>query len=186
MLDHFLEDYKIIFNKSIFYLIRRYVFLTFYGIVKYLPTPIGDILRGLYLKLFLKKLNTTWVREGATFHFPENISIGRSVLSEFVYLNGYGGIEIGDQVMVGANSMFFSHDHNFSDMSKPMWSQGLSKKPIKIKDNVFIGCNVSVMGNVTINEGAVIGGGSVVTKDVPENTIVAGVPAKIIGKRGEN
>ena len=185
MLKDFLIDYKNVFKGDMIALLKRYIFLTFYGFFKYLPTPIGDILRAAYLKLFLKKLNTIWIREGVTFHFPGNISIGKSVVSEHVYFNGYGGIEIGDMVLIGANSMFYSHDHDFNDLSKPIWHQGLIKKPIKIKDNVFIGCNVIILGNVTINEGAVIGAGSVVTSDVMENEIVAGAPAKVIGHRGK-
>ena len=185
MLRDILQDYKNVFQGNIFSLIKRYVFLTLYGILKYLPTPFGDILRAMYLKLFLKKLETFMIREGITFHFPENISIGKSIIGEFVYFNGYGGIEIKDRVIVGNNSNFYSHDHVFSDLTKPIWNQGLIKKPIKIMDNVFIGCNVTILGDVTINEGAVIGAGSVVTDDVPENIIVAGVPAKVIGKRGQ-
>ena len=185
MLKDFLIDYKNVFKGNVLALLKRYVFLTFYGFLKYLPTPIGDVLRTVYLKLFLKKLNTFWIREGVTFHFPENISIGQSGINEYVYLNGYGGIDLGDTVIIGANSMFYSHDHNFSDLSKPIWHQGLIKKPIVVKSNVYIGCNVIVLGNVTIHEGAVIGAGSVVTSDVMENEIVAGIPAKVIGYRSE-
>ena len=183
MFDDFLQDYKNVFNGSFISIFRRYIFLTLYGFLKYLPTPIGDILRGFYLKFFLKQINTMWIREGVTFHFPENISIGNSVVSEFVYFNGYGGIEIGDKVLIGANTMFYSHEHSFTDLTKSIRSQGLSKKPIIVKDNIFIGCGVLILGNVTINEGSVIGAGSVVTKDVPKNSIVAGVPAKVIGMR---
>lgn len=183
MFEDFSKDYKNVFGGNIFKVLVRYLFLTLYGILKYLPTPIGDILRGIFLRFFLKKLNTFWVREGTTFHFPENISIGNSVISEFVYFNGYGGIEVGDKVLIGAGSKFFSHDHDFSDVSKPIWHQGLIKKPITIQDNVFIGCNVVVLGDVIIHSGSVIGAGSVVTNDVPENSIVAGIPAKVIGTR---
>ena len=184
IINDFLTDFKNVFNGNVISLIKRYIFLTLYGLLKYLPTPIGDILRSIYLRLFVKKLNSFWIREGITFHFPENISIGKSIISEYVYFNGYGGITIGDMVLVGANSMFYSHDHDFSNLSKPIWHQGLIKKPIVVKDDVFIGCNVVILGNVTINKGAIIGAGSVVTKDVPENAIVVGVPAKVIGSRG--
>lgn len=185
MFNDFSQDFKNVFNSNPFYVFNRYFFLTFYGILKYLPTPIGDIVRAIFLKFYLRKISTMWIREGVTFHFPENISIGNSVLSEFVYLNGYGGIDIGDMVLIGAGSKFYSHDHAFDDLSKPIRLQGLKKKPIIIKDNVFIGCNAVVLGNVTINEGAIVAACSVVTSNVPENTIVAGIPAKIIGMRGK-
>ena len=184
MVNDFLQDYKNVFKDNLLNVIKRYFFLTLYGVFKYLPTPIGDVLRAGFLKFFLRKINTIWIREGVTFHFPENISIGKSVLSEYVYFNGYGGIEIGDMVLIGAGTKFYSHDHIFDDLTKPIWHQGLVKKPVVVKDNVFIGCNVSILGNVTINQGAVIGAGSVVTRDVPENSIVAGIPAKVIAKRG--
>ena len=164
-------------------IVKRYLFLTLYGLCKYLPSPIGDALRWLCLKPFLRKLRTIWIKEGATFHFPENISIGKSALNEFTYFNGYGGIDIGDNVLIGANSMFYSNDHVFDAVDVPIILQGLRKKPIAIRDNVFIGCAVTVLGNVTINRGAVVGAGSVVTTDVPENAIVAGAPAKIIRYR---
>lgn len=186
MLGDFLHDYKNTFNGSILVLVKRYFFLTFYGILKYLPTPIGDVLRAGYLKFFLKQLDTFFIREGVTFHFPENISIGKSVVSEFVYFNGYGGIKIGDRVLIGAGTKFFSHDHDFSDLTKPIWHQGLIKKPVVVGDNVFIGCNATILGDVTIGEGVVIGAGSVVTSCVPSNSIVAGVPAKVIGMRTED
>jgi acetyltransferase-like isoleucine patch superfamily enzyme len=166
-------------------LVRRYTFLTVYGVVKYLPTPIGDVLRSLWLKLFMKRFRTFWVKEGTTFHFPENIAIGNSAINEFVYFNGYGGIDIGDLVMIGAGSMFYSHDHGIDDLDTPMIHQGLQRKPILIKDNVFIGCGVRVLGNVTIEEGAVVGAGSVVTSDVPSNAIVGGIPARVIRYRGQ-
>lgn len=184
MLSGFLQDYKNNFKSNLWSLLTRYFFLTFYGLFKYLPTPVGDVLRSAYLKFFLKELHTLYIREGITFHFPENISIGRSAISEFVHFNGFGGIQIGDKVIVGAGSRFFSHDHEFSDLTKPIWHQGLIPKPIVIKDNVYIGCNVTVLGNVTVNEGAVIGACSVVTENVPENAIVVGIPGKVIGYRG--
>lgn len=184
MLDDFLQDYKNVFMGNVFSLVKRYIFLTVYGIFKYLPTPLGDIFRSLWLKFFLKKINTLWIREGITFHFPENISLGNCVISEYAYFNGYGGIEVGDMVIIGAGSKFYSHDHIFSSLEKPIRYQGLVKKPIKIKNNVYIGCNVVVLGDVTIESGAVIGAGSVVTSNIPENAIAAGVPAKVIGHRG--
>ena len=56
MFSDFIQDFKNVFKGNPLRLIRRYVFLTFYGIIKYLPTPVGDILRAVYLKFFLKKI----------------------------------------------------------------------------------------------------------------------------------
>jgi len=178
-----IAEIKNTFGSGYWSLLRRYIYLTAYGLFKYVPSPIGDILRGAFLKLFFKRLATIWIKEGGTFHFPENIRIGASALNEFVYLNGYGGIDIGDMVMIGSGTQIISADHNFADLTRPMVSQGLEKKPIVIHDDVFIGCDVKILGGVTVHTGAVIGAGSVVTADVPENAIVTGVPAKVRGYR---
>ena len=87
-------------------------------------------------------------------------------------------IKIGDNVFVGPNTSFFTACH---PIHKDYRYKGLEYgKPIVVKDNVWIGGNVVILPGVTIGEGAVIGAGSVVTKDVEEDTIVAGNPAKVI------
>ncbi|MAO07771.1 MAG: acetyltransferase [Alteromonas sp.] len=74
-------------------------------------------------------------------------------------------------------------DHLFDDISLPMNQQGYRTRPVVIKDNVWIGHGVVITKGVTIEEGAIIAANAVVTKDVPKNTIVGGVPAKIIRER---
>lgn len=89
-------------------------------------------------------------------------------------------IEIGDNVFVGPNTSFYTPCH---PIHKDYRYKGLEyAKPIKILNNVWIGGNVVILPGVTIKDGAVIGAGSVITKDVEENTIVAGNPAKVIRK----
>lgn len=165
---------------------RRYLYLTLYGLVKYVPTPLGDVLRYLVLKLFIKKLCTIWIHEGVTIHNPESVEIGRSTqLNEFVFINGLGGVRIGNRVMIGHGTTFFSAEHGFEDSKLAPCDQSMELKPICVEDEVYFGGNVRVLGGVTIGKGAVVGTGSVVTKDVPAHGIVAGVPARLIRYRGE-
>lgn len=90
-----------------------------------------------------------------------------------------GSITIGNGVQIGPNVTIATDNHDLKDRMV------LSCKPVVIKDNVWIGACVTIMPGVTIGENAVIGGGAVVTKDVPANTIAAGVPAKVIREIGQ-
>ncbi|EIJ1651687.1 hypothetical protein LH909_004307 [Escherichia coli] len=85
--------------------------------------------------------------------------------------------------MIAAYSCFYSFNHGVVLNTIPMKNQPLEKKGIKIKNDVWIGAHSVILDGVTINDGAVVAAGAVVTKDVPENAIVAGVPAKILKYR---
>lgn len=170
---------------SFSYLVKNAMFFFFYGCVKYLPSPIGDWLRYLILKLFLKRVRTFWIKDGATFWFPDKISIGRNTsINEFVVINGAGGVYIGDDVLIGHGTSIISDSHGIDDISAEIYRQPKIKKPVSIGNNVFLGCNVTILPGVIINDGVVIGAGSVVTKNIPGNAVAAGNPAKIIRFRG--
>ena len=87
-----------------------------------------------------------------------------------------GGITIDDDVMIAANVSLISNNHDFNER------QIITCKPIHIKRNVWIGANATILPGVTIGENAVIAAGAVVSKDVPDNVVVGGVPAKVIKK----
>ena len=154
----------------------------FYGLVKYIPGPIpGDWCRTLVLKLFTWKTETWQIKDGATFWFPWNISIGKNVaIGEFCFLDGNGGIEIGDWTLIAHNCSLISEDHSFNRTDIPIYYQKKEIAPIKIGKDVWLGCGVTVLKGVTIGDGAIIGAGSVVTKDIPSYAIARGVPAKVI------
>ena len=172
-------------NMNLFAVMRAGLFQTAWGIVKYIPSPIGDLFRFLILKLTMKKISTIWIRPGVTIWWPERISIGTSSLNEDIHLNGFGGITIADHVLIGHRCTFFSDEHNFENPNELIWFQGRSPAPIVVEDDVYLGCNVVVLAGVTIGHGAVIGAGSVVTKDVPPLAIVGGIPAHVIRFRGD-
>lgn len=91
-----------------------------------------------------------------------------------------GPISIGDHVNLAQGVVVSALNHNFQDKSKRIDEQGVSTSPIIIQDDVWIGANAVITAGVTIGRHSVVAAGSVVTKDVPENTVVAGCPAKVI------
>jgi acetyltransferase-like isoleucine patch superfamily enzyme len=159
-------------------------FFSYYGFFKYFPSPVGDVFRYLVLKPFFKKLNFCMVKEGATFYMPYRISVGNNCsINEFVWMDGAGYIEIGNNVRIAHRTSIISGNHNFNDLNIIIKNQGATIGKIVIEDNVWIGANVIILAGVTISTGAVIAAGAVVTKDVPPNAVAGGVPAKIIRSR---
>ena len=78
-----------------------------------------------------------------------------------------------------------SETHNFSNTEILIKNQGVKAQQIVIGDNVWLGCKITVLGNITIGSGTIVGAGSVVTKSIPENVLAAGNPCKVIRVRGE-
>ncbi|MFA7062341.1 MAG: acyltransferase [Pedobacter sp.] len=99
------------------------------------------------------------------------------------FLGCQGGIKIGSNVIMGPGVRIFSENHNYEDISVPIRLQGETRKGVVIEDNCWIGSGVTILGGVTIGSGSVIAAGSVVTKNIPPQSIVAGIPAKVIKKR---
>jgi acetyltransferase-like isoleucine patch superfamily enzyme len=104
----------------------------------------------------------------------------------FTVILGGVGVKIGDNVMIGPHCCIAAGSHDYVQVERPMRFAGdLSKGPIVVEDNVWIGANVTLTDGVRIGRDAVIGAGSVVTRDVAPYDIVAGVPARVIGNRLE-
>lgn len=95
-----------------------------------------------------------------------------------------GGVIIGEYVMMGPECVIYTAQHEFGDTHIPMQKQGYQQpKGVKIGNDVWIGRRVIIMPGVTIGDGCIIGAGAVVTKSMPDYSIVGGVPAKVIRKR---
>lgn len=139
-------------------------------------------IRAICGKLILKECGRNVnIEKGATFAtavtLGDNSGIGvNSLISSEV--------QIGKNVMMGPECMMFTQNHAFQDLSIPMCQQGFSKRrQIIIEDDVWIGARVTILPGVKIGKGSIIGAGSVVTRDVLDYTIIAGNPAREIGKR---
>jgi len=110
------------------------------------------------------------------------IRIGkRTFIGDFANLYGYsGGLTIGNSVLIASGCVVIPSAHGFQNPSQPIMEQPNSSRGISIGDGSWIGANVSILDNVRIGQGAVIGAGAVVNHDVADFAIVAGVPAKLL------
>lgn len=119
------------------------------------------------------------IHMGARFFDPRNIVIGDdTIIGNRVTLDGRDRLKIGSHVDIASEVMIYNSEHDLSDPEFVATSAS-----IEIGDYVFIGPRAIILPGVKIGNGAVIAAGAVVTKDVPDMTIVGGVPAKIISQR---
>lgn len=110
-----------------------------------------------------------------------HIKIGDNVgLGEFAYLGGAGGLEIGNDCIIGQYFSCHPENHNFQDTEELIRFQGVSRKGIKVGNNCWIGAKVTILDGVTIGDNCVIAAGAVVTKSMPANMVIGGVPSKVI------
>lgn len=149
-----------------------------------LPGMLGMFLRFLVNQLLLKKIGGfVFIYAGVYLTHTYGISLGRGVaINSGAVIDGRGGITIGNETMIGPHACLYSSSHRFAK-SKTIFSQGHELKPLVIGNDVWIGANTTILPGLTIGDGAIIGANAVVTKNVPAETIVGGVPASIIGHR---
>jgi acetyltransferase-like isoleucine patch superfamily enzyme len=108
----------------------------------------------------------------------EDIRMGRNVfINQNCTMYDLGGIDIGDDVMIGPNVSIITSSHPIDPTQRHAVTVG---KPIVIERNVWIAAGATIIGGVTVGENSVVAAGSVVTRDVPPNTLVGGNPARVI------
>lgn len=134
--------------------------------------------RDLFARLFGKPVDPSF-RVFPPFYtdFGKNITVRKNVfINACCHFQDQGGITLGDNCLVGHNVVFATLNHGFA----PEERQSMLPAPIVVGRNVWIGSNSTILQGVTIGDNSIIAAGSVVTKDVPANAIVAGVPARFI------
>jgi len=172
-----------------------------------IPGRLGNKIRVLFLKPFFEKGNFSSIGRNSIFVSPENISFSPGVgIDHFGYFNAdkgkiyvgsntkfnhgvhinasiEGKITIGSDCLIGPNVVMRSTNHKFNRRDILINQQGHSSSVIKIDNDVWIGANSIILGNVHIHTGCVVGAGAVVTRDLPAFSVAVGVPAKVVKYR---
>ncbi len=113
-----------------------------------------------------------------------DIIIGNDcTVNPYTIIYGQGNTKIGNGVRIAAHCVIVPANHIFSDITKPIYKQGLSMRGVRIEDDVWLGAGVKVLDGVTIGKGCVVGANSVVTKSLEPYGVYVGVPAKKIKSR---
>lgn len=178
-------------RKNIIKKIKGNVHLFVAGLVRYMDIETGKIpshtIRNLiYRHIFGVHINKyVKLYYGAEIRGHQNLIIGKgSIIGDKAILDARNGIIIGENVNFSTGVQIWTEQHRHDDP----WF-GINDDVsccVKIGNRAWVGPRVTILHSVTVGEGAVIAAGAVVTKDVEPFTIVAGIPAKAIGKRNEN
>ena len=152
-----------------------------------IPGVVGVFLRYIFLRPFFKQCGGFFrMLERVVVEYPHGLSVGKAVGFNYgCWVNARGDVTIGNYVILGPYCVIHSANHNMEALEVPVQQQGFVELPVTIGDNVWLGARVTVLPGVTIGENAVIGAGSVVTKDIPADAIAVGNPAKVIRLRTE-
>ncbi len=101
-------------------------------------------------------------------------------INDYAMLDVTGELQIGQKVAFGQYSVAFTHDHIYTDSSKPAWQGGVKTGRVVIEDWAWIGAKVVILPDVTVGRRTVVASGAVVTKDCPQETVCGGVPAQVL------
>lgn len=139
----------------------------------------ADEVRALFSDLIGRKVDDSFVLAPPFYTTGGlDIRVGRNVfINQNCTFYDLGGLDIGDDVMIGPNVSLITSGHPIEPSQR---RNGVIAKPIVIGKNVWIAAGATIIGGVTVGENSVVAAGSVVTRDVPPNTLVGGNPARVI------
>lgn len=147
-------------------------------LIKYNNTSDPEKLRSLWRELTGVVLDpSSYIQIPVMVNHAEFVDVGKGVyINHGCTMLALGTIKIEDNVLIGPKANLISEGHPVDPASR----RSLEVKPVVIKKNAWLGAGVTILSGVTVGENAVVAAGAVVNKDVPANTVVVGVPAKVI------
>ncbi len=105
------------------------------------------------------------------------------MLGQECTISAYRRVRIGEQCVIADRAMFIDFDHGVVEVERPIRLQGIYTRDVEVGSNVWIGYGACILRGVRVGDNAIVGTNSVVTRDVPANAVVAGVPARIVRMR---
>jgi acetyltransferase-like isoleucine patch superfamily enzyme len=126
-----------------------------------------------------------WVGHGSKIRVHEGeVSIGaKTVIGQECTISAYQHVSIGRECIVADRVMLIDFDHGVTEVERPIRLQGIYKRDVRVGHNVWIGYGACILRGVSVGNNSVIGTSSVVTKEVPANAVVAGVPTRVLRMR---
>jgi acetyltransferase-like isoleucine patch superfamily enzyme len=137
--------------------------------------PAGEIRFGRFV----------WIGDGTKIRCHEGVvEIGdKTVMGQECTISAYQRVRIGAECVIADRAMFIDFDHGMVEVERPIRLQGIYKRDVEVGNNVWIGYGACILRGVSVGDNSVIGTNAVVTKDVPANAVVGGIPARIIRMR---
>jgi acetyltransferase-like isoleucine patch superfamily enzyme len=126
-----------------------------------------------------------WIGDGTKIRCHEGVvEIGaKTVMGQECTISAYQRVRIGEECVIADRAMFIDFDHGIVEVERTIRKQGIYKRDVEVGNNVWIGYGACILRGVSVGDNSVIGTNSVVTKDVPANAVVGGIPARIIRMR---
>ncbi len=126
-----------------------------------------------------------WIGDGTKIRCHEGVvEIGdKTVFGQECTISAYQRVRIGEQCVIADRAMFIDFDHGVVDVETPIRRQGIYKRDVEVGSNVWIGYGACILRGIRVGDNSVIGTNSVVTRDVPANAVVGGVPARVLRMR---
>jgi acetyltransferase-like isoleucine patch superfamily enzyme len=126
-----------------------------------------------------------WVGDGTKIRCHEGeVRIGsKTVIGQDCTISAYRRVRIGEQCVIADRAMFIDFDHGVVEVERPIRVQGIYMREVDVGSNVWIGYGACLLRGVRVGDNSIVGTSSVVTKDVPANAVVGGVPAKVLRMR---
>jgi acetyltransferase-like isoleucine patch superfamily enzyme len=127
----------------------------------------------------------SWIGHGCKIRVHEGeVRIGaKTVVGQECTISAYQHVSIGRECVVADRVMLIDFDHGVVEVERPIRLQGIYKRDVHVGHNCWLGYGVCVLRGVTVGNNAIVGTSAVVTHDVPENAVAAGIPARVIRTR---